>query len=65
MITLCIPSTGLVVTAAEARKYVKKHVVVSRKDLKKIAKLAKQLGFYEQLKALNVTLQEITLREED
>jgi len=43
----------------DARKWMRAHVVVKRSDLKKIAALAKKLGFYKELKALNVEMQEL------
>lgn len=37
------------------------HVIVSRKDLNRIKRLAQRLGFYPQLKALGVHMREIEM----
>ena len=42
--------------------FTKKHVIVSKRDLSRIKALAKKLGFYDELKALDVKMQEIKIR---
>lgn len=45
----------------DAIEFTKAHVIVSRKDLARIKRLASRLGFYPQLKALGVEMREIEI----
>ena len=56
-----IPNTDHIFAPKDAKKWLKAHVLVKRADLKKIAALAKKKGFYKELKALNVLMQELVL----
>lgn len=42
----------------DAIEFAEAHVIVSRKDLNRIKRLAQRLGFYPQLKALGVNMME-------
>jgi len=53
------PSTWDIVTPKQARKFLEEHVLISKKDLAKIAALCKKRGIYEELKKLNVMTYEL------
>ena len=61
MITLTVPETFSILTPKDAKKFTKGHVLISKADLKAIAKLAKKLGFYKELKALGVVHYELSV----
>lgn len=44
-----------------AIEFSQKHVIVSKRDLDRIKRLAKKHGLYEELKKLNVKMQEFAL----
>ena len=54
-----------IVTEQDAAEWMKVHVVVSRDDLARIKALAERLGFYEELKALDVQVHDLTPGTDD
>jgi len=63
MITIEVPSTIGIITDRAARKFLREHVIVSVRDLRRISALAKKRGFYKELKALSVLMHELAPRE--
>lgn len=59
MITVTLPGSGGIQTADEALKFLAEHVLVKKRDLDKIKKLAQKHGIYEELKALGVGMREL------
>ncbi len=51
-----IRDTGHVVSKRQAKKWLADHVVISREDLRRIEKLARKLGAYRKLKALDIEI---------
>lgn len=49
-----IQNTDFLLTKKEAAEWCRDHVVVSKKDLERIKRLAKRAGFYDRLKALDI-----------
>lgn len=62
--SIVIHNTSHLFTPKQAKTWCKKHVVVSRKDLARIAKLAKKHGLYAELKALGVETRDLSTRDE-
>lgn len=56
-VTIDAEGGGLV----DAATFAESHVIVSKRDLGRIKRLAKRLGFYPELKALDIRMQEIVL----
>lgn len=48
----------------EAKKYAKNHVVISKRDLRRIKKLAQKLGFWDELKALKIDVEPLGITGE-
>lgn len=63
-----VPNTSYVdgiITEEDAAKWMRAHVIVKRKDLNRIKALAKKLGWYDELKALGVEMQEFSPTDVD
>lgn len=55
-----IENTENIFFEKDANKFIKNHVVISKKDLKRIKSLAKKHGFLEALKALDIKVFPLT-----
>lgn len=46
---------------ADAARFARTHVVIRKRDIKRIGDLARRLGFYRKLKALGIQIHEIAM----
>jgi len=51
-------------TIKDAEKYAEDHVIISKRDLRRIKRLAKKHGFLKELLALKITMQTLGLTPE-
>jgi hypothetical protein len=48
----------------EAVKYAEDHVIISKRDLRRIKRLAQKLGFWAELKALKINVEPLAITGE-
>ena len=51
-------------TRKDAEKYAKNHAIIKKRDLKRIKRLAKKLGFLDELLALKIDIQPLEVTGE-